>query len=363
MSAGRVIARVIAVCIIVVFVVVLPALILAYNAQDVALSRGFLRSAVGDTRLYAAALDEAATGLARDAQWRFVDQNSPLARLDAPAWRRILVVVVPQYSAQAWTEEAIQVFHRSGLASGSIPERLILPFGQMRDNLVQDPDQTALHAVTQAQPPCAGGRSPLASPDALLPSCRPPDAGLEAFYQELSARWRADPQAVWGQFWPDDTGRYGEDTSLATVIQRTTGESLREVRVGWSQVSWGLTFGRLLWVLAMLTGSLLALALIAVLAARTWAEALRWIGAPIAIAGLFTLGLGLLILVGMYWPTFWPEYVSGVSATMRSAVAEVARLFGNRLFIAMAWQGALIALVGLATWASSFLLRKPKPQV
>jgi len=42
----------------------------------------------------------------------------------------------------------------------------------------------------------------------------------------------------------------------------------------------------------------------------------------------------------------WSD-VTGITPAMWTAVRDLSRLFGNRLFLAMAWQGALLAVGGL----------------
>ncbi len=361
MSTPRVIARLFAVLLIVLFVMVLPMVLLAYNTTSVALSPAFLDAALSDTRLYEGGLAEAADGLARETPRAAETRGLAVARLDAQGWERILAVVTPPSSVRQWVGEAMREFRRWRWGDDSLLDDVVVPYGEMRDNLVNDPAQTALRIVTEAQPPCAAGEEPLAGSDDLIPGCRPAADGLEAFYAELWARWQAEPKAVWQQLWPDDMRRYADNITLGELIRREDGQSWRDIRTSWRIAGWSISLAQWFVILAIAGGVIVTLAIIAALAARNGAEALRWVGGPLLLVGVFTFAWGLVMLVGG-WIGPQGSDLADIAPAMRAAVRDIARLFTNKTFVAMAWQGALLAVGGLLMWGSSFLLRRPQPQ-
>ena len=363
MSTPRVIARLFAVLLIVLFVTVLPAVLLAYNATATALSPAFLDAALSDTRLYEGGLAQAADDLARQVPSQAETRGLAISRLDAQGWQRILIVVAPPSSVQGWVREIVREFRRWRWGSDALLDDVVVPYGEMRDNLVNDPAQTALRTLTEAQLPCAADEEPLAGADDLLPRCRPAATDLDAFYADLGARWQEEPQAVWQQLWPDDMRRHADNITLGELIRRDAAQytSWRDLRSTWRFVGWTISLAQAFVVLTVVGGVVVTLAIIAALAARNGAEVLRWVGGPILLAGVFTFGWGLIVLVGGWTGPTWSD-VTGITPAMWAAVRDLSRLFGNRLFLAMAWQGALLALGGLVLWGSSFLLHKPRPK-
>jgi len=363
MSTPRVIARVFAVLLIVLFVTVLPVVLLTYNSVSVALSPAFLDAALSDTRLYEGGLSAAAEDLARQVPRQAETRGLAISRLDAQGWERILIVVAPPSSVREWVREIVGELRRWRWGSDSPLDDIVVPYGEMRDNLVSDPAQTALRVVTEAQPLCADGEQPLARADDLIPRCRPAAADLETFYADLGARWQEEPQAVWQQLWPDDMRRHADNITLGELIRRDAARytSWRDLRTTWRFVGWTISLAQAFVVLTIIGGAVVTLAIIAALAARNGAEVLRWVGGPILLAGVFTFAWGLLILVGGWIGPDWSE-VNDVTLAMQGAVSDIGRLFTSRTFVAMAWQGMLLAVGGLALWGVSFLVRKPQPQ-
>jgi len=117
-------------------------------------------------------------------------------------------------SGRPWASSAA-----GGGGDDSLLDDVVMPYGEMRDNLVNDPAQTALRIVTEAQPLCAAGEEPLAGANDLIPSCRPAADGLESFYAGLWARWQEEPR------------RYGSScgrmTCAVTATNITLGELIR----------------------------------------------------------------------------------------------------------------------------------------
>jgi hypothetical protein len=319
---------------------------------------------MSDARLYEGGLAEAADGLARDMPRSAETRGLAVARLDAQGWQRILTVVAPPSSVQNWVRETVREFRRWRWGSDSLLDDVIVPYGEMRDNLVNDPAQTALRTVTEAQPPCTAGEEPLAGANDLIPSCRPAAADLEAFYADLGARWQAEPKAVWEQLWPDDMRRHSDNITLGELIRRDAAQytSWRDLRTSWRIAGWSMSLAQWFVILAIVGGVIVTLAIIAALAARNGAEALRWVGGPLLLAGVFTFAWGLVMLVGG-WIGPQGSDLADIAPAMRAAVRDIARLFTNKTFMSMAWQGALLAVGGLVLWGSSFLLRRPQPKV
>jgi len=363
MSTPRVIARFFALLLIVLFLLVLPLALLVYNTTATALSPAFLDAALSDDRLYEGGLAEAAKDLAREVPVEADTRGLPIARLDAQGWQRILTVVAPPSSVRQWVGDAMREFRRWRWGSDSLLDDVVVPYGEMRDNLINDPAQTALRTATEAQPLCAAGEERLAGPGDLIPRCRPPAAELEAFYADLGARWQQEPQAVWQQLWPEDMRRYADNITLGELIRRDAAQytSWRDLRSTWRFVGWTIGLAQWLAILAIAGGAIMTLVIIAALAARNGAEVLRWVGGPILLAGVITLTWGLIMLVGGWIGLSWSD-INDLTPALQSAVRDLTRLFANKAFVAMAWQGALMAVGGLALWGSSFLLRKPRPQ-
>jgi len=355
MSGIRVIGRLIAIFAIVLFVGLFPIMILAYNAQAVATSKGVLDSLASDSRLFEAAFSMAAKGLARDVPTNWETRAMPISRLNATQWERILRTVTPPAMVQRLTQDALTEFGQWARYGGTFLEDVIVPYGQIRRNLVGDPNQTVLRTVTEAQPLCAAGQEPLGGKDDLIARCRPAPSDQEAFYQTLSKRWAQNPDRVWKQLWPDDANLYTEDISVAELIRRENPADWREYRRGWLYTSWGLNLARGLLILLVIGGVIAMLLTIALLAARNLREALRWVGAPLLIAGLFTLGWGLLIWAGGWiWP-FARVPVSDIPLEMQRVLYGIGRVFAQSLLFPMAWQGILLSMTGLILWGSSFL--------
>jgi len=302
MSGIRLIGRLIAIFTIVLFVGLFPLVLLAHNAQAVATSTGFLDSVTTDSRLFEAALSEAAKDLARNVPANWETRNMPIARLNAAQWERILRAVTPPEMLQRLTQDALEEFGRWARYGGTFLEDVIVPYREIRRNLVNDPQQTVLRTVTEAQPLCATGEEPLSDANDLIPHCRPASADLQTFYQTLSRRWAEDPEQVWQKLWPGDSRLYAEDLSLAEISRRENAKEWLVYRRDWRYATLGLNVARGLIVLLIIGGVLAILAIIALLAARSLAEALRWVGAPLLLAGLFTVGWGLLIWMGRYIP-------------------------------------------------------------
>ena len=353
MSCLRLSGRIIALFIVLIFVTVTPVFILAYNAQQSAIEGDFLDELFEDTELFEEAIPEIAEDLARDVPDEFETRNMPIARFDAQDWEDVIYAVAPPESMQAWAQDGVAGFRQWTRGDGRFMDDVTLPFGEMRDNIINDPEQTVLRTLTQAQPECSGGQEPLGGANNLIPQCRPPESQIQAFYQRLGERWREQPRQVWNQLWPDDLARYPDDITLAEFIEKESGEDWRETRADLRASRWLFRMAQWLLVLCVSGQCLVALSLVALFAARNWREALQWFGTPLVIAGVFTLLLALPFFIGGEIGTWFipdKEVPVGVQAVAKDA----ARAFVRDLWPSMAWQGGVLVLIGLGLWVLSF---------
>jgi hypothetical protein len=353
MSCLRLTGCIIASFIIFVFVIVTPFFILAYDAQEAAVYGDFLDELFQDTALFEEAIPEMAQDLARDVPRERETRGTPIAQLDADDWERIIYAIAPPEAMQEWSQEGLEGFRQWTRRGGRFLDDVRLPFGEVRDNLVNDPEQTVLRTLTQAQPACGAGEEPLDGPDSLIPQCQPSESRLAAFYERLGQAWREQPRQVWRQLWPDDLARYPNDISLAEFIERESGEDeLWEARAGWRAGSWGLRATR--WLLTVCLGGSCAvvLGMVALLAARNWREALRWTGTPIILVGLFTLLLAMPFFIGGELGTWF--FSGDIPIAVQEVLEDTARAFIGDLWQSLTWQGGVLVLIGLGFWVLSF---------
>lgn len=351
MSCLRLIGRLIAVFFIFTLVAITPPLILAYNAQNIAVHGDFLDELFEEPDLFEALIPEIAKDLATDPEHDF--ENESLTRLDAQDWERIIFTATPPEDMQRWSQDAVDGFRYWVQEGGRFLEDVVIPFGEVRENIIADPEQTVLRTLTRAQSECSGGQEPLSGPNDLIPQCRPREARLETFYQRLGQRWREQPREVWRQLMPEEISRYPDDISLADYIEQESGDDVWEVRSSWRASRWGLRIAQ--WLLGAFIAAqcIVALGLVALFAARNWREALRWTGTPMLLIGLFTLLLALLFFVGGAIGTwFIPDKDIPIGA--QEVLEDTLRAFADELWPPMSWQGGVLVLVGLGMWVLSF---------
>jgi hypothetical protein len=236
---------------------------------------------------------------------------------------------------------------------------VVIPFGELRANIIDDPQQTVLRTLTEAQPECSGGQEPLGGPDDLIPQCRPSAASREAFYQRVAERWRERPREVWRQLMPDEIARYPDDISLANFIEQES-DSTWDARVSWRATRLGLRAARWLLAAFIAVQCVFALALVALFAARNWREVLRWVGTPLVITGVITLALAFLFLVGGEVGTlFIPD--EEVPIGVQEVIDDAARAFASDLWPPTAWQGGVLLLVGVGMLVLSYFVPGARP--
>ncbi len=353
MSGWRVLGRIVAVCIVCVFVPLTGALLLAYNAQQAVITGDFLDEAFEDPRPFELAISEAAESLAREVPRQAETRNLPIARLDEQDWETILRSLLPADEMRSWAHTFTVEFREWVRTGGDWTEQITLPFGDIAARLVDDPDHVVLRTVTEAQPACAPGQSPLGDSGSLIPSCRPLAGDLESFYQAAASRWATDAPQVWSQIWPSGSGVYFENMPLSEFLRREGSTGGWEMRQNWHWARWGLGLAGGLLAVISVVQAIVLLGLAAVLAARRWPEALRWVGAPLALAGLFTFGLGLIAWAGasmgavMVFP-----YEHGL-VDINALTGGISRAFGRELWSGLSFQGGILAVIGLALWVSS----------
>jgi hypothetical protein len=360
MSCIRLIGRLIALSIIFLFVTLTPVFLLAYNAQQAAVSGDFLDELFRDPDLFEAAIPDMAEDLARDLRDDFTTRDMPIARLEADDWERIIYAVAPPEFMQNWAQQGVEGWHTWIRRGGRFLDDIIIPFGEVRDNIVNDPEQTVLRTLTEAQPNCVSGQEPLPGPNDLVPQCRPPAAERETFYDDLASRWRERPRELWRELMPEDVARYPNNISLADFIEAQS-RTNRDLDFEWRISRGGLRVARWFVAVCIAAQCVVALGVVALLAARNWREALRWVGTPLLLAGAFTLLLTLLFFVGAEVGTwFIPRGEIPIGA--REAVEDAGRAFADALWPPMAWQSGVLILIGLGLWVLSFFAPvRPEP--
>lgn len=350
MSPLRLIGRLVALFIMSIFIIVTPGMVIAYNAQETALRGNFFEELFSKPDLFEEAIPDMAAGLVEATREDYETRDMPIAELSAQDWEAIIYAVAPPETMQKWAQDALEGFRDWPNKRGRFLNDVILPFGQVRQNLVDDPEQTVLHLLTQAQPACGSNQEPLGDLDSLIPQCRPRD--LESFYQRLAPRWREQSEQVWRQLLPQDIGRYPDDISLADFIEMES-DSNWDAHTNWRIVRLGLQVARWFFTVFILSQCLIMLGIIALLAARNGREVLRWVGTPVGIVGLFVLVLAFLFLVGAeVGTTFTPD--EEVPIGLQEVFDDTIRAFVQDLWQPMAWQGGVLLMVGLGLWTLSF---------
>lgn len=362
MSCTRLTGRFVAILIAFVFVVISPPLLLAYNAQQAVVEGDFLDELFDDTDFFEAAIPEIADDLARELGDDPETRDAPIARLTASDWERIIDVVAPPESMQRWSQDALEGFRqwvRSG--RGRFLDDVIIPYGEVRDNIINDPQHTVLRALIQTDRECSGGQEALDGPNDLIPQCRP-TSELEEFVRTVGGRWREQPRELWRQLMPGELANFPDNISLAEFIERESGVDWDE-NVNWSASRWGLRASRWLFAVCIAGQCVVALLLVALFAARDWREVMRWTGSPLILAGAFTMLLAMVFFAGAEIGTwFIPE--RDVPIGVQELIRDSARSFSKEIWPPMAWQAGVLVLIGLGLWVLSFfapMRREPSP--
>jgi hypothetical protein len=365
MSPWRLVGRVCAVLLIALYVAMLPALLLAYDVQAALMDGRFLEQGVADIRVFDGMLTATAEGLAREMPQDDAVRGTPLAHLDEQDWEQVLRVMAPPASLQRWTQDGVAEFRRWLRDGGRSMEEVTLPFGEMSANLVDDPQHTALQVILDAQPACTANEESLAGPDDLVPRCRPDNPDVRGTLVGLLARrWSDRPRDVWQQLWPGEVGRHPDTLTLGAYAAASDSTGLADMRNGLAGTHAVLVFSRWLALGLAIAVSCLLMGLVALLAARNIAEAVRWAGAPLALAGVATVALALTVRVVQAVGSF--TYSAGLvmSRFQADVIANAfARPFAADLWPLLATHGGILAAVGAALWVSSFLIpvRRPVP--
>jgi hypothetical protein len=362
MSCLRVLGRAVAVFIIFLFIVVTPPLILAHNVQNAILDSSYLDDALDDPPLFEDALHEAAQELPDILNNDPETRGMPIARLSATDWERALNAIVPPQDLQDWAQDAVDSFRKWLRSDERLFVDIVIPFGEIRDNIVEDREQTFLRLLVQVQPPCSEGQEPVSGPDGLIPECRPL-GDPEEFSRGLGQIWRDRPREVWRQLWPEAVARFDDDVTLNDWIEDKT-EERWEQTTGWRTTRWSLRAADWLLVALLVGQAVISMGLVALLAARSWREAFRWVGTPVVLAGVFTVLLTIAVLIA--WD-IGITFISEDSILRRGeALDQAVRSFSNTVWPPMIWQGGLLVLTGVGLWLVSLLFpamekREPPP--
>jgi hypothetical protein len=228
---------------------------------------------------------------------------------------------------------------------------VLIPFGEVRANIIEDPDNTVLRTLLQAQPVCEAGEEPLGGKYDLLPQCRPVEGG-ELLVERLAARWQEEPRQVWRQLMPEELEPYTADTTLDEFIEAQS-DTDWNVQVSWRAGRWGLGAVRVFFALCFAAQCLLGLALVGLLAARNLRELLRWVGTPLVVTGGLTLLLAMFLFVAGELGLAFGWWDAGTPA-VEEALLDTGAAFVAELWQPMLWQGGFLLLVGLGLWGLSF---------
>ncbi len=346
-SPLRFLGRIIALFLTFLFILLTPALLLAYNFQQSLLGNEFPERLVAAGRLPEMLLRQGAILLAEIVPQAAGDL--PIAHLKASDWERILQVAMPAEELERWVRDGLSILQKWVREGGNFLEEIVIPLGGMRENLLRDPNWTLLRVLTEAQPACRG-QEPLPYPEIPIPRCRP-EGDLTAFYRDVGKRWQQQPKEVWRQLWriplPDNL-------SLSDVVDLKVQAQIRQFDRS-QPFYWIRLAERFLLPLLILQGTILLL-LIVLLAARNWAEVLRWAGGPVALAGLLTLLLGLaLLLIGPSLPLTY-VHQEEISRALDQVLQEAIYLLASEMWPPLTSLGGILLVAGLALWGSSFLI-------
>lgn len=350
MLSPQMISRYVTGLIIVIFVLVTPGLLLAYNTQQTVTRREFYNRLLDSPTLFEAAIPEIAEELvqavAQDPQAR----QSPTVNLSAEDWETIIQAVAPPEWLQSQAQKIADAFFNRVHSGEPFLESATISLGQARDRLLQDPQRIVLNVLVEAQPPCMAGQEFVDTQANLLPACRPPETPSPELYERLWQRWQGNPQELWSQLWPGALGAHSDDISLAEWIQQTDADL--EAQIGWRSTRWALQVsGWLVLSLIGLQGSFV-LTVIGLLLARSWREWLRWGGIPLVVAGFLSLLLGGLLLLISREASFT---VYDVSDSLAGLIDKVIRAFLWDTGSPLLWQGGLLTIAGAGMWLLSFL--------
>lgn len=347
MSPLRVLGRLIALLLILLFILLTPALLLAYNLQHTLLESDFPKRLVTTADLPEMILRQGAILLSEIVPQAAGDL--PIAYLGASGWEQVLRVAMPAEELQRWVQAGLETLRKWLRKGGNFLDEIVIPLGRMRRNVLHDPRQTLLRVLTEAQPACRG-QKPFPSPQDLIPHCRP-EGELAAFYREVGVRWQQQPEEVWRQLWriplPDDL-------PLGNLVDLDVQARIREIDRG-RLLHWIRLSDRILLPLVIVQGAVL-LVLVVLLAARNWAEVLRWAGAPLALAGLLTLLLGLALLLG--GPSLCLASVPSeeIPRVLPQMLQETVYLLTTELWPPLTSLGGIFLIVGLTLWGVAFLI-------
>ncbi len=358
MSPARIAGRIVALLLIFFYVALAPAMLLAFDTQQVVIEGRFLEAATADVRIFDQVLIAMADGLAKDDR----PAGSPLALVDAQGWEKILRVVAPPEFMQRWAQAGVTKFRAWLQGGGTALMDIMLPFGDMRANLINDPAHTALGVIIDAQPECAQDQAPLAAQDDLLPRCRPASSDARGtLEQRLASTWSERPQEAWKALWGAGVGDHPDNVSIVDYnpsrarVDRAGTLADMEITRNFLTLSRWFVLGL---ILAM---TVVILALVMLFAARNLAEALRWAGVPLALAGIVTLFLGLFVRLMQSVGAFVvsPATVARYDADVWAGA--FVRPFAADLWPVVAMHGGILLAIGVTQFVVSFFVPRRQP--
>lgn len=326
-------AKFLAVLFILLFSVTTPLVLLALVARGLLFNPAFFKRALAQADVYRELPRAVASQLAAS-----VLANPPEATAEAPGGAEVglgavfaalppqlvetlMVGLIPADWMQAQVEGVIDQV-TAYLDHGQGAPTLTISLLEVKTNLQQGALESSMREFIAGLPPCTAeqlltfGGEMLSDQSAMLPACQPPQVMAEAFI----ATAKVTVEGMLTRMLPDELNLmqpFGPVGGAATPLPFMQGleQLLSRVRLA----------KRVAEVSALVP--LVLLAIIALLTARSARLALRWLGAPLLLAGVLSalLGLALYLAFGILAATVpMPPGATGPSGLLGLA-REVAQ--------------------------------------
>lgn len=245
-----------------------------------------------------------------------------------------LEAVARELAPPRWLRAQLEPAIRDLIAVANTPQLDQLPdfvisLREVKARALGEPGGRALSIVVEALPVCAPGREPVEL-DSDTPVCRSDSADLSTFLNRLKTQLAPLVERV------PDTYRVSWQPEQRDVVQdlRRAGRILDQLQFA------------LLFLVAL---NLALMGLIWLLAVRTPAEWLRWVGVPLLLLGLAALFVAFsmprVVIWGLGGQTLWTE--AAVPEPLAQALEEAIRGFVLLLFQPARLIGVAAAVVGL----------------
>ncbi|MBM3143793.1 MAG: hypothetical protein FJ010_02245 [Chloroflexi bacterium] len=275
-----------------------------------------------------------------------------LATLTPADWEAILSHLIPSAWMQAQTESLIDQAFASLESDGPAPP-ITISLTALREHLAGGAAVEAFLQVVRARPPCNEEQLAALAIEPLgdLPTCRPPEAILDALAQEggeiLSEAILDIPDEVnlSKAFQGEGEPGAAQPSEGGGPFGNNPRQTLRWIRVG-------LNLSPLLPIVLLL--------LVTLFGVRSWRGWLSWWGALFFFVGFTGLGMALVVLPAMNWAI--DAYVVGklppsISPDLAQVGLDVGRYIVRTLVTWIGGEAGVIALVGVALLLGLFFVR------